>query len=257
VTVDEYTTFCQGVRRLTGVDLSQYKRPQMERRIRSFADGQRARGLSDYLRVLERDPASLDRFLDRVTINVSELFRNPEQYRALREHVLPALPRAGKLRVWSAGCSYGAEAYTVACLAVDALPGTRVEIVGTDIDRRVVERAQHGVFSREDTRNVPAETLRRHFVEREGRFAASPELRRLCRFRTGDLLRDRYDTNLDLVLCRNVVIYFTEPVRDELHARLAGSLRTWGYLMIGSSERVATPAAIGLLPTHPFIYRKA
>jgi chemotaxis protein methyltransferase CheR len=254
---DDYVIFCDGVRRLCGVDLSSYKRPQMERRIRSFAEHQRITTLEQYLGQLQADPAALDRFLDRVTINVSELFRNPEQYETLRRAVLPELPTGGKVKIWSAGCSYGAEAYTLACLAHETYgAGVRTQIVGTDIDKRVVARAQRGRFSKEDARSVPAATLKRFFTIDGDGFQAAPDLQRLCSFRTGDLLRDRYEQGFDLILCRNVVIYFTEATRNQVHTSLAKALRPGGYLMVGATERVTNPGEIGLELKHPFIYRK-
>ena len=147
MSVDEYLTFIGGVKRLAGVDLSQYKRAQMERRIRSYAERQQSTGLAGFLTNLEKDPNALEGFLDRVTINVSELYRNPEQYEMLRTRVLPELAKTGALRIWSAGCSYGAEAYTLACVVTETLAGQRYEIHGSDIDKRILERAARGWFS--------------------------------------------------------------------------------------------------------------
>jgi chemotaxis protein methyltransferase CheR len=101
---DEYVAFCQGIRRLTGIDLLQYKRGQMERRIRSFARRHRIEELPEYLAALGRDRALLDELLDRVTINVSQLWRNPEQWERLRRDVIPELAAAGRIHAWSAGC---------------------------------------------------------------------------------------------------------------------------------------------------------
>ncbi|MEZ5102663.1 MAG: protein-glutamate O-methyltransferase CheR [Thermoleophilia bacterium] len=254
---DEYVDFCEGIRRLTQIDLLQYKRGQMERRIRSFADRRGIKGLSDYLKALQASGEELDEFLDRVTINVSQLWRNPEQWRFLEKDIIPELAKTGKVRCWSAGSSYGAEAYTLAATCVETAPNARVEVLGTDIDKRVVERARRGRFSAEDARTAPQDKLKRWFVEDDGVWEAKPELKRAVRFETGDLLRNTFPKEAyDLVLCRNVVIYFTEPVRDELHARLAASVRPGGYLMIGSTERVSSPRDLGLEPSHPFTYRK-
>jgi chemotaxis protein methyltransferase CheR len=229
----------------------------MERRIRSFADRRGIAGLPEYLQALAADRDALEGFLDRMTINVSQLWRNPEQWARLAQTIVPELAAAGSVRAWSAGCSYGAEAYTLAAIAKEAAPGTRVEIRGTDIDPRMVARAREGLFSIDDARTAPAAALSRWFDRRPDGWRAKPELRMLTRFDTGDLLRDRPPaTKFDLILCRNVVIYFTEPVRDRLHQVLAEALRPGGYLMIGSSERVTSPQALGLDTTHPFIYRK-
>jgi chemotaxis protein methyltransferase CheR len=117
ITRDEYTEFCEGVRRLSAIDLSQYKRGQMERRIRTFAGTRGQTDLPTYLGVLKRDVTELESFLDRVTINVSQLWRHPEQWDVLEQSVLPELSKAARIRAWSAGCSYGAEAFTLAAVA--------------------------------------------------------------------------------------------------------------------------------------------
>jgi chemotaxis protein methyltransferase CheR len=255
---DDYTEFCEGVRRLTGIDLAQYKRPQMERRIRSFADRRGIDGLADYLGALAADRDALEQFLDRMTINVSQLWRNPEQWDRLGTAILPELARAGTIRAWSAGSSYGAEAYTLAAICRRVAPGCKVEIRGTDIDARMVARAREGRFSAEDARTAPRVELERAFDRDGDGWRAKPELRMMVKFSTGDLLRDPVTpAAYDLILCRNVVIYFTEPVRDALHKRLATALRPGGYLMVGSSERVSAPQAFGLSTSHPFIYRKS
>jgi len=255
---DDYLEFCEGIRRLTGIDLAQYKRPQMERRIRTFAESKGATSLPDYLRALTQDRVALESFLDRMTINVSQLWRNPEQWDRLSSTVLPELAATGHIRTWSAGCSYGAEAYTVAALCRSKAPAARAEVHGTDIDARMVERARAGVFSEADARTAPPAELKRWFERTEqGDWQARAELRMLTKFATGDLLRDRFPrAEYDLVLCRNVVIYFTEPVRDALHARLAESVRQGGYLLIGSTERISSPSEMGLEPVHPFLYRR-
>jgi chemotaxis protein methyltransferase CheR len=255
---DDYTDFCEGVRRLTGIDLAQYKRPQMERRIRSFADRKRLSALPAYLAALTADRIALDEFLDRMTINVSQLWRNPEQWTRLEQTILPELARTGSIRAWSAGCSYGAEAYTLATVCRQVAPCCRVEIRGSDIDPRMIARAREGRFGADDARTAPRASLERWFDRDGDGWRAKAELRMLTKFDKGDLLRGPAPApTFDLILCRNVVIYFTEPVRDELHQLMAGALRPGGYLMIGSSERVSTPQAFGLESSHPFIYRKA
>src|SRR3954470_18501240 len=257
---DDFVALGELVRSLCGVDLSQYKRGQMERRVRTWAQRRGTPDLTEYGQRLRREPEELDAFLDRVTINVSHLWRHEEQWDALQK-VLPELAkeRRGRIRCWSAGCSYGAEAYTLAAVCREAVPTARVEIQGTDLDRRMVARAREGVFRTEDGRTAPQALLRKHFEPiADGGWQASAELRRMVRFDTGDLLRmpipaDRYD----VILCRNTVIYFTEEVRDALHERLVRALAPGGYLVVGTSERVANSRELGLTSPFHFIYRKS
>jgi chemotaxis protein methyltransferase CheR len=257
---DDYEPFCLAFHRLCGIDLLQYKRGQMERRIRSFVAQRGGDGLEAYAVRLKGDKAELDKFLDRVTINVSQLWRNPEQWTVLEETILPDLAATGqnRVRAWSAGCSYGAEAYTLAAIARRAVPRAQTTILGTDIDARMVDRARSGVFSADDARDAPTATLASHFAMVDGAWHASDDIKRLVRFEQGDLLRARPAAgSFDLVLCRNTVIYFNEDVRDALHGRLADSLRPGGRLVVGSTERVSEPADHGLEPESPFVYRKS
>jgi len=251
---DDYTTFCETIRTLCGVDLGQYKRGQMERRIRTWTGRRGTDDLELYARRLQADPEELDAFLDRVTINVSQLWRHPEHWKALEETILPEIAAAGgRVRAWSAGCSYGAEAYTLAAVCRMAIPTARVEIKGTDLDRRMVARAREGRFSAEDARGAPAGAVAKFFPGGQ----AIPELRRMVSFDVGDLLRMPVQAgSFDLVMCRNTVIYFTEEVRDALHARLAQSLKPGGWLIVGTSERVVDPRGLGLESPFHFIYRK-
>ncbi len=256
---DDYAILCGQVRRLCGVDLLQYKRGQMERRVRTFAQRRGTPDLAAYALRLKADAEELDRFLDRVTINVSHLWRHEDQWTALGRTILPELATQGRVRCWSAGSSYGAEAFTLAAVARDSIPTARVEIEGTDLDRRMVERARAGRFSVEDARTAPQGLLRRWFDPAdEGGWQAKPELLRMTRFETGDLLRMPIQrAKYDLIMCRNTVIYFTEEVRDALHARLVDALAPGGYLVVGTSERVANPAELGLTSPFHFIYRKS
>lgn len=241
---------------LTGLDLGAYRRRQLERRVRAFAERRGTSDLSQYARRLREDRGELERFLDRLTINVSQLWRNPEQWELLGRDLLPELAADGPVRAWSAGCSYGAEAYTLAAVCREAR--VPAGILGTDVDARMIERARQGWFSADDARDAPAATLRRWFAAaREGGWQAAPELALDVRFEVADLLRQRPAAgSFDLVLCRNTVIYFTEDARDALHARLAAALRPGGVLLVGATERVSDPARLGLRALRPFVYRR-
>jgi chemotaxis protein methyltransferase CheR len=248
------------VRSLCGVDLAQYKRNQMERRVRTWTERRGTPDLAEYGQILRQDPAELEAFLDRVTINVSHLWRHEDQFEVLRTKILPELTaERRRLKIWSAGSSYGAEAYTIAAVCREAVPHTPVEIVGTDLDKRMVARAREGRFSAEDARTSPKALMQKHFEALpDGGWAAKPELKRMVRFENGDLLRMAVPSaRYDVVFCRNTVIYFTEEVRDALHERLVKALAPGGYLVVGTSERVADPRGLGLTSPYHFIYRKS
>ena len=255
---DEYLVLCERVRKLSGVDLLQYKRQQMERRIRTWASRRGTPDLTAYTQRLAAEPVELESFLDRVTINVSEMWRHPEQFGHVERTILPELAAAGPVRIWSAGCSYGAEAYTLAAITRATIPHADVSIKGTDLDGRMVSRARDGVFTAADARLAPKDILKRYFEarDRDG-WAAKAELKRLMTFEVGDLLRMPIrEAGQELVFCRNTVIYFNQEARDALHERLVRSLRIGGYLVVGTSERVSNARGLGLTSPFPFIYRK-
>ena len=215
---DDYLSFCEGLRQLSGVDLTQYKRPQMERRLRSFLERRGFRKLTDSLPQLRQDKAELDALLDRMTINVSQLWRNPEHWKLLETNVLPELGEKGRVTAWSAGSSYGAEAYTLGAICRRTIPRANSHILGTDIDKRMVERARAGIFSADDARSAPKAEMERWFERVPEGWQAKQELRSMMRFEIGDLLRIR-------------------PQK-------------------GATERVADPKSLELRSAHPFIFRK-
>lgn len=255
---DEYLMLCERVHKVSGVDLLQYKRQQMERRIRTWATRRGTPDLTAYTDRLASEPAELEAFLDRVTINVSEMWRHPEQFGHVERTILPELAAAGPVRMWSAGCSYGAEAYTLAAISRHAAARADVSIKGTDLDGRMVKRGRQGIFTAADARLAPRDMLKRYFdpLPEDG-WAAKPELKRLMTFEVGDLLRMPIrEGGHELVFCRNTVIYFNQEARDALHERLVKSLRVGGYLVVGTSERVSNARGLGLVSPFPFIYRK-
>ncbi|HTU84981.1 MAG TPA: protein-glutamate O-methyltransferase CheR [Solirubrobacteraceae bacterium] len=257
IAADDYVGFCEGLRQICGIDLAHYRRPQMERRLRSYWARVGVSRLTDALPRLRQDAAQLDDLLDRVTINVSQLWRHPEQWTHLECGLLAELAAAGPVRAWSAGCSYGAEPYTLAAVCRGTIPAAPVRIVGTDIDRRMIARAEGGEFSDADARSAPRAAMERWFDRTPDGWRAKPALRSMVTFEVGDLLKLRPSaSSYELIMCRNTVIYFADQTRDELHASFAQALRPGGLLVTGGTERISDPPALGLRPIHPFIYRK-
>lgn len=253
---DDYLWFCEHVLAKTGLDLKQYKRSQMERRLRSMAERAGARDLQEYWAVLEKDARQFAYFIDRITINVSELFRNPEKFDELRRVILPELRRLGSpLKVWSAGCSYGAEPYSLAILLEEMRP-LQYHILATDVDETILNKAREGYFAPEDMRNVSAEWRQRYFIQQDNRYQVKPELKRNISFRKHNLLADPFDSGFHLIVCRNVVIYFNEEAKDRLYARFFQSLVPGGVLFVGSTERIFNYRDIGFEMPLSFFYRK-
>ncbi|MBC7217537.1 MAG: protein-glutamate O-methyltransferase CheR [Candidatus Caldatribacterium sp.] len=247
------------VRKLTGIDLSYYKENQLRRRLHFIMLRAGAQSVPEYVRLLETDPKVLEDFKNRFAINVSEFFRNPERFEDLRTKVIPEiLPGAGALfRIWSAGCSVGSEAYSIAMLLEEMNIRKPYQIWATDIDEDALEEGRRGVYTVQYLQNVPPSYFEKYFEKREdGRFAVVSSLKRRVVFERHDLLQDPVRETFDLVVCRNVVIYFEDRAKDVAFSKLAQALRPGGYLWIGSTERIANPAKFDLRYVMPFFYRK-
>ncbi len=254
----DYERFSTFLRSAAGIDLQQYKRRQMERRIRSFAQRLGFDELDSYQERVRGDADELDALLDRITINVSQLFRNPEQWDRLAQSVIPELAAGGRIRAWSAGCSFGAEAYSLAATVREVAPAAQLSVHASDIDRRILAAAGRGEFTDEDARTADGGVLERQFDRTPTGWRAGRPLLDAVDFAREDLLVDApRPGSFDLILCRNVVIYFTPEARSAVHEMLARSLRPGGYLVIGSTERIAQPLGdLDLEPAWPFMFRR-
>ena len=208
-----------------------------------------ARTVADYLDLVDGDAVELQRLLDEVTIQETHFFRNPPQVRALRAHVLPELLRHAeahgrRLRVWSAGCSTGEEPYSTAMLLRELLPSTSgwdVKVVATDVSERALAAARAGRYGPRAVQMATPEELARFFVAHpDGSHEVRQDVRDLVEFRHHNLVTEPVpfapDERVDLVLCRNVTIYFDRSTTRELMSRLHTALRDGGYLFLGHSE---------------------
>ncbi|MFO7245971.1 MAG: protein-glutamate O-methyltransferase CheR [Thermaerobacter sp.] len=247
----------RAVDRALGIDLAPYASAQLFRRLDSFCHRHGIADLAGLARRLEAEPALGEAFAAFLTINVTEFFRNPQQWAALRR-LLPSLPLSpgGGVRAWSAGCSIGAEPYSLAMLLREALPGRRHQVLATDIDADALAQAEAGRYTAEQVTGVPDDLKSRYLRAEDGGFTVVEALRRMVRFQRHDLLRDPPPGRFDLVLCRNVTIYFNAAGRDRVYRCLSQSLVEGGLLFIGATESLLSPAPYGLSPVEPGFYRK-
>jgi chemotaxis protein methyltransferase CheR len=256
----DFEAFRQRAYQITGLDLTSYKVPQMYRRLSVLLTRVKMRTFAEYARLLEQDPARRQEFRDFVTINVSEFFRDGDRFGDLERRVLGGLIRpGGALRAWSAGCSIGAEPYSLAMLLLEMAPGRPHTIMATDIDDTILARARSASdYLAADIRNVGKERIERWFsVDANNRYTLKPAPRALVTFRKHDLLRDRAPGgSFDLVLCRNVVIYFTEAAKDRIYTGFVEALRPGGILFIGATEAIMQPKPLWLQVVGPGFYQK-
>lgn len=257
-TQEELATFKAAVGPLVGLDLEAYKPRQMERRIVALLYRSGVRTLGELRTQLETSPQRLEAFVDGLTINVSEFLRNPDKFQELGERVLPELlARHERLRVWSAGCSMGAELYSVG-MWLEALGALdRCELVGSDLDRAILARAEAGLYGDHELQGVP-EAWRARYFQPEGartRFTGDA-IRARTRFFAHNLLADPPVADCQLILCRNVVIYLNDASKQQLYRAFARALVPGGVLFLGSTERIFGHRELGLEAPAPFFYRK-
>ena len=235
----------------SGLALNDDKRYLVEMRLEPLARSLAIGSLAELVnRVSRNDDLRLQQLvIEAMTTNETFFFRDTEPFTAFGETILPELARrrpAGKpIRVWSAACSTGQEAYSLAMAALDnptMLGGRRVEIVGTDLSQEVVDRARLGEYTQfEIQRGLPTRMMLKHFAQAGERWRASETLKQMVSFRTLNLLRDFSALGqFDVVFCRNVLIYFDEAAKTDLLRRIAKQTAADGYLALGSAE-----AAVG------------
>jgi chemotaxis protein methyltransferase CheR len=258
-----YAQVQASIKHKLNIDLSYYKDEQMKRRLDSWLVRTHARTWTDYFRLISSDATELERFRNYLTINVTEFFRDPNRWDALRQEILPYLLENSRvnhvtagLKLWSAGCSIGTEAYTLAILMAEAAPSQKYALLATDLDRGALHKARsRGPYTQEDVRNLTPEQRRRHLAPAAPFFVAE-KLQRNIDFQEQDLLAGRFDSGFDLIVCRNVVIYFTAEAKDMLYARFCAALRPGGVLFLGGTEIISGPAKYGFQNFGISFYRK-
>ncbi len=242
----------RSVKSLLNINLDQYKDEQMRRRLDAWLSRSGATSWPAYFRRVRSDPDELARFRNYLTINVSAFFRDPERWQTLRQKVLPELLKARpRLRLWSAGCSVGPEPYSLAIVLDELTPLRRHYLLATDLDRGALDKARaRGPFTAEDIQHVtPAE--RAQYFQPAGPSAktdgwyVSPSLARRVEFREHNLLADEFEADFDLIICRNVVIYFTEAAKAGLYRKFYAALRPGGLLFVGGTEIISHAQEIG------------
>ena len=234
----EFALFKKRVLELLRLDLDGYKEQQMRRRSTSFISQRAGGDVAAFLRALGTDEALLAALRDMLTINVTEFFRDGAQWDRLKAEVLPALlAERPRLRIWSAGCSRGQEPYSLAITLAELGALERVTILATDMDPHALAQARAGgPYGDAERRGLTPAQIGAYFEEAEGGLRASTQLRRRVRFAELNLLRDSFEKDFDLVLCRNVMIYFTNEVKSTLLRNFRDSLRPGGALFIGATE---------------------
>ncbi len=254
---NDYTGFITYIKNKTGIDLSLYKEAQMKRRLTSLYEKKGYGSFKDFSSALSSEQKLLDEFLDRMTINVSEFYRNQKRWEILEQKIIPGLLKAHKpLKVWSAACSTGEEPYSLA-MVLDQFPkGSHSRILATDLDRLAIEKAKIGLYAERALSEVPLNIKQQYFIRQGSFYHVNDHIKEQVLFKQQNLLKDRFDNSYDLIVCRNVMIYFTEEAKEALYHKFSQSLRPGGILFVGSTEQIFNPAKYGFESADTFFYRK-
>ncbi|MFJ7857419.1 CheR family methyltransferase [Peribacillus sp. NPDC097206] len=253
----EYEEFIRNIKVLTGIDLSLYKEGQMKRRLTSLYEKRGYRSFREYFKDIQSNSKVLNEFLDRMTINVSEFYRNAKRWEVLEKKVLPSLLASKKkLKIWSAACSTGEEPYTIAMILSNLVPLSQIEILATDLDENVIARAKMGVYPERSLNEVPDDIKNKHFKKEDDFYRVEDEIKRIVTFKKHNLLADRFEQGFDLVVCRNVLIYFTEDAKCLLYDKFSASLKSGGVFFVGSTEQIFNPGKYEFETIDTFFYKK-
>lgn len=228
-----------------GLDTRQYKDTYIKRRLAVRMRANSVETYMDYLQILKKNLDEFNPLMDSLTINVTEFFRNPETYQAiegfLRDIIMEKKNRGRNLiRIWSAGCSSGEEPYSIAILLSEILGDEfkdyNITIYATDIDPIIIGKAKAGIYKSENLKNVSEARISRYFKKLEEDYIIRDEIKRLIRFSKLDLIADKKSKSFDMILCRNVVIYFSRELQERLYMDFYDSLNHNGYFVMGKTE---------------------
>ncbi|BEU87480.1 protein-glutamate O-methyltransferase CheR [Selenomonas sp. TAMA-11512] len=254
----DWASFKQKLKAKTEIDLDLYKEAQMKRRVEGYVRKKGFDSSAQYFDSIVNSKADFDAFIEHLTINVSEFFRNSDKFLQLEKEVIPyLLERSPKLNIWSAGCSIGAEPYSLAMILKEVTPGKQHRILATDLDIEILAKAKRGVYLPNEIQSMTKERVVRYFTQNtDGTYAVQNEIKRLIEFKRHNLLKDRFESGFDLILCRNVVIYFTEEAKFDLYTNFFKALKPGGILFVGGTESVINCRQIGYTTYKPFFYQR-
>lgn len=253
----DLTYFEQWVLKEYNIDLSAYKSNQLHRRILSLMSRVGANSVEEYITLLKKEPAQKQKFLDFITINVSEFFRNPEIFEELKEKLKNELLLTNKsLKIWSAACSIGAEPYSIAMILNSLSGNYSHNILATDIDNTILERAKKGEYTISEIKNIKKEYMDKCISIKDDKYTVDIKIRNMVNFKRHDLILQNYDVGFNLIVCRNVVIYFNQDIKDKIYKKFSQSLVKGGLLFVGATESIYNYKEYGFEKASTFIYRK-
>jgi chemotaxis protein methyltransferase CheR len=238
----EFQTLKRTIEKLLGIQCGCYKEDYIKRRVLSRMRITGKEKYREYNSLILSDKSEQELLRNALTINVTKFYRDKEVFDLIKSDIFPGIIRSkGRMRIWSAGCATGEEPYTLALIIHDITrlnPDASVTIFATDLDREALKKAKEGIYDKRSLENLNENQVRRHFTETEdGKYEVKPHLKEMVRFSQHDLMSGKPVTNyLDMILCRNVTIYFTEEQKNDLARMFHPALVSKGFYVMGKTE---------------------
>ena len=238
------------IKRKIGFNCEQYKQAHLKRRLAVRLRATQSKSYKEYAELLSKNLAEEKQLKETLTVNVTELFRNPETYEAVRATVLPELIKSRgenrNLKIWSAGCSNGEEPYSIAIKLAEYLGMSakryNISIMGTDIDEDSLNKAGLGIFHQKQLEKISKERLARFFNKKDDNYQVTDEIRRLVTIKNHDLISGPKLSGFDIIFCRNVTIYFEQKLQEKLYFDFYNALKDGGYFVMGKTETLVGPS---------------
>jgi chemotaxis protein methyltransferase CheR len=267
VSKEELNKVIHFINKRKGVDLCSYRQSFIFRHLRSRISDLNLSNYLDYITYLKNNPKEIDLFLEDLSINVTHFFRDPEVFSAFQKGPLAELiSRKAKsnlnlIRLWSAACASGQEAYSLAIMMSEALGNRRdfvVKIWGTDVDKDALEKARIGEYEEKDLKEAGKKILEKYFQPvYNGKYSVKDEIRKMVRFEKQNLISEEGLKFIDIIFCRNVMIYFTREQQEALFGKFYNSLNSEGFLVIAKVESIWDKNMFVNIDPYNKIYRKA
>lgn len=252
----DYGKLKTDIYKVLGIDLNAYKEQQMRRRINQWLDRHKLDSYAELIKTIKEEQDHKEKFTKYLTINTSNFFRDKNVFQEIESQVLPAIGKNNRPRIWSAGASIGAEIYSIAILLAELgiRPGM---LLATDLDEIILQQAQKGVYLKNQMAGVKPAYIDKYFEQHEDdSWSIISRIKNQVKFKKHNLLEDPFESRFDLILCRNVFIYFTTETQNTLINKFVQSLKPNGYFIVGSAEHIMDPSAYNLNRVSYCIYQK-
>lgn len=239
------------------IDLDAYKEKQLQRRITTVMKSSGAMDLKEYAKLIKSDGDIRKKFLDYITINVTEFYRNKDLFEEFEDILLKTLvPKFRDINIWSAACSNGSEPYSLAMILNKNNIRLKNKILATDLDDGILAKANLGAYREADLKNIDKRDLDRYFSLNNGNYHINDEIKDMVSFKKHDLIVDDYKKGFHVIVCRNVTIYFKNETKDDIYRKMHDALVPGGVFFIGATESIYNPAEFGFKKLSTFIYEK-